>query len=97
MTFEQLIDHPTPTLVDFYATWCGPCLAMSPVLDDLKSRLGDGVRIIKIDIDKNIDLAVSQKVMGVPTFALFKDGQEVWRNAGSMTATAMETVVKEHS
>ncbi len=96
MTFEQIIDHSTPTLVDFYATWCGPCRAMMPVLDDLKVRLGDRVRIIKIDIDKNTDLAVAQKVMGVPTFALFKDGEEVWRNAGSMTAAAIEAVVAQH-
>ena len=63
MTFEQIINEPTPTLVDFFATWCGPCKAMMPALETLKTEMGDQIRIIKIDVDKNTDLAVAQKVM----------------------------------
>ncbi len=95
MTFEEIISSPTPVLVDFYATWCGPCKAMMPALDTLKKNMGDQVRIIKIDVDKNIDLAVAQKVMGVPTLALFQNGRELWRESGVMTAPALQTVISE--
>jgi thioredoxin 1 len=95
MTFQEIINSPTPVLVDFYATWCGPCKTMMPALDTLKEKMGDQVRIIKIDVDKNLDLAVEQKVMGVPTLALFQNGRELWRDSGVMTATALQTVISE--
>jgi thioredoxin 1 len=97
MTFEQIINEPTPTLVDFFATWCGPCKAMMPALETLKTEMGDQIRIIKIDVDKNTDLAVAQKVMGVPTLALFKNGKELWRQAGVMTAPGLKEVVLKYS
>jgi thioredoxin 1 len=97
MTFEQIINEPTPTLVDFFATWCGPCKAMMPALETLKTEMGDQIRIIKIDVDKNTDLAVAQKVMGVPTLALFKNGKELWRQAGVMTAPGLKAVVLKYS
>jgi thioredoxin 1 len=97
MTFEQIINEPTPTLVDFFATWCGPCKAMMPALETLKTEMGDQIRIIKIDVDKNTDLAVAQKVMGVPTLALFKNGKELWRQAGVMTAPRLKEVVLKYS
>jgi thioredoxin 1 len=96
MTFEQIINEPTPTLVDFFATWCGPCKAMMPALETLKDEMGDQIRIIKIDVDKNTDLAVAQKVMGVPTLALFKDGKELWRQAGVMTAPGLREIVLKY-
>ena len=94
MTFEQIIQSDTPVLVDFFATWCGPCKAMMPSLDQLKTDMGDSIRIVKIDVDKNTDLAVAQKVMGVPTLALFKNGKELWRQAGAMSAPALKAVIE---
>lgn len=96
MTFEQIIASDTPVLVDFFATWCGPCRAMAPALEQLKNDMGDRIRIVKIDVDKNTDLAVAQKVMGVPTLALFKNGRELWRQAGAMSAPAIKAVIQQH-
>lgn len=92
--FEELIQSETPVLVDFFATWCGPCQAMSPILKELKNELGDRVRIVKIDVDKNTDLAVKMKVMGVPMFVLFQRGHELWRQAGTVTKAALKKVVE---
>lgn len=97
MTFHEIIQSETPVLVDFFATWCGPCRAMAPALETVKSDLGENIRIIKIDVDKNTDLAVEQKVMGVPTLALFKNGKELWRQAGAMTAPAIKAVIQQHA
>lgn len=93
-SFPDLIQSETPVLVDFWATWCGPCKAMMPVLDELKAELGDRVRIIKIDVDKNIDLAADMKVMGVPTFMLFRQGKELWRQPGVLTKEALKQVIE---
>lgn len=82
--FHEIVQSETPTLVDFFATWCGPCQAMMPVLDQLKDKMGDKVRIIKIDIDKNQDVAAKFRVKGVPTFVLFQKGEILWRQSGGM-------------
>lgn len=95
-SFNELIHSPTPVLIDFWATWCGPCRAMMPVLDDLKKDLGDTVRIIKIDVDKNTELAVQMKVMGVPTLMLFRDGQLLWKDAGVQTKEHLKSVILGH-
>lgn len=92
-TYEEIIRGTAPVLVDFHATWCGPCKTMAPVLDALKSELGEGIRIVKIDVDKNTDLAVRQKVMGVPTFILYKNGEEVWRDAGVQTKESLKNII----
>jgi thioredoxin 1 len=81
--FNDIIQATTPTLVDFHATWCGPCKMMSPVLDQLKKAYGDKIRILKIDVDKNPDLADRFKVRGVPTLILFKEGKLLWRESGA--------------
>jgi thioredoxin 1 len=94
VTFEELINSETPILLDFFATWCGPCQAMTPILEDLKNDFGDRVRIVKIDVDKNADLAAYMKVMGVPTFMLFKNGQELWRQPGMVTKDALKRVLE---
>lgn len=82
--FQEIVKSETPTLVDFYATWCGPCQAMMPVLEQVKNKLGSQIRILKIDVDKNIDIAEKFKVRGVPTFVLFKNGEIIWRQSGGM-------------
>lgn len=88
--FKEIVQSETPTLVDFFATWCGPCKAMQPVLDQLKSDLGEKVRIIKIDIDKNQEVAEKFKVKGVPTFVLFKKGEIIWRQSGGMSLQTLK-------
>lgn len=93
-SFQHIVASETPVLIDFFATWCGPCKAMGPILDDLKSDLGDRVRIIKIDVDKNLDLAVEMKVMGVPTFMLYKNGQKLWSEAGTFTKEALKKIIE---
>ena len=80
--FEQLISGDKPVLVDFFATWCGPCKMMHPILEELKQSIGDQVTIIKIDVDEAQELAVEYGVRAVPTLAIFKQGQLVWREAG---------------
>lgn len=83
-SFKEIVKSEIPTLVDFFATWCGPCSAMSPVLDQLKEKMGDKIRILKIDVDKNTDITDKFKVRGVPTFVLFQNGEILWRQSGGM-------------
>ncbi len=81
-SFKKIINSETPVLVDFFADWCGPCKVLAPILKDVKEELGDAVKIIKIDVDKNQSIASKYKVKGVPTMLLFKDGKQVWRQSG---------------
>ena len=94
MTFEEIVDSETPVLVDFHAAWCGPCRAMLPVLDDVEAELGERVRIIKIDVDEDTELAVRMKVMGVPTFMLFREGRELWRQPGVLTKESLIKIIE---
>lgn len=84
--FEQLIFGDKPVLVDFFATWCGPCKMMHPILEELKQSIGDRATIIKIDVDEAQDVAVQYGVRAVPTLAIFKKGELVWREAGVHSA-----------
>jgi thioredoxin 1 len=93
--FNEIIQSEIPTLVDFYATWCGPCQTMHPVLDKLKSELGDKIRILKIDVDKNPDVSDKFKVRGVPTFMLFRSGEVMWRQSGAMDLNTIKRRVME--
>ena len=88
--FQEIVKSETPTLVDFYATWCGPCQTMMPVLDKLKENMGDKIRILKIDVDKSVDISDKFKVRGVPTFVLFQSGEILWRQSGGMDLNALQ-------
>ena len=92
--FKEIIKSDLPTLVDFYATWCGPCKTMNPILDQLKKDLGSQIRILKIDVDKNPVVADQFKVRGVPTFVLFKNGEVLWRQSGAMDLSLLNSQIK---
>lgn len=94
--FSELISSETPTLVDFYADWCGPCKVMKPILEDVKRRLGDAVTVIKIDVDRNQQAAAAYNIQSIPTLILFKQGKIMWRQAGVVPAAALEPVLRAH-
>ena len=93
-SFNDIINQKVPVLVDFTADWCGPCKSMSPILKQLKSELKDSISIIKINIDKNQPLAAKYQVKGVPTFIIFKQGKQVWRQSGMQSISQLKQALK---
>ncbi|WP_314032399.1 thioredoxin [Xanthocytophaga flava] len=95
MSFQEIINAETPVLVDFYATWCGPCKVQAPILEDLSKRVGDQARILKIDVDKNPAVANKYGIQGVPTLMIFKQGKVVWRQSGVMQSNQLQKVLQQ--
>lgn len=94
--FEDIIKSEKPVLIDFFATWCGPCQMMHPILEDLAKTVGEKARIIKIDIDKNQELASIYNVRSVPTLMIFKNGELKWRASGVTQAPALEAELEKY-
>lgn len=94
--FDKLINDEKPTLVDFFATWCGPCRMQAPILEEVKKRVGEDANIIKVDIDQNNAAAARYNVRSVPTLILFKQGEAVWRTVGVQQADFLESKIREN-
>ena len=94
--FNDIINSEQLTLVDFFATWCGPCKMMHPVLEQLKDELGESIRIIKIDVDKNNSLAMNYRVQSVPTLMLFRKGEMLWRQSGALRLNDLKALVNQY-
>ena len=95
-TFGDLIKNKQPVLVDFHATWCGPCKMMAPELQRFAQNNTGKLRVVKIDIDKNQQTAQQFNIQGVPTLILFKEGKVLWRQSGAMNAQQISAAVNPH-
>src|SRR5689334_899523 len=96
-SFRDVINGDKPVLVDFFAEWCGPCKMMKPILQELHQTMGDALRILKLDVDKNPEVANAFGISGVPTMILFKHGKIVWRQSGVMPAKQLQQVIQAHA
>ncbi len=94
--FNDVINSNQLTLVDFYATWCGPCKMMHPVLEQLKADLGDSIRIIKLDVDKSGDIAEAYRIQSVPTLMLCRGGEMLWRQSGAMRLADLKATISNY-
>jgi thioredoxin 1 len=93
--FGELISSHVPVLIDFYTEWNEPSVSMHPVIRDVAAALGDKAKVIKIDVDKNQELAEALRIKGLPTLMIYKDGQMVWRQSGELDANTIIGLVHE--
>lgn len=96
-SFSELIKGDKPVLVDFFATWCGPCKMMSPILEDVTKKVGPKAHVLKVDVDKNPQAAAHYGVQGVPTLILFKKGKIIWRQSGVVSANQLVNIIQQNS
>jgi len=94
-SFSEIIKGDTPVLVDFYADWCAPCKMMPPILKELKQKMGDSIHILKIDTEKNPDVAIRYNVRGIPNLILFKNGAVLWQQAGVIQAQQLQQIIEQ--
>jgi thioredoxin 1 len=94
--FQELINSEKPVLIDFFATWCGPCKAMQPILESVKDEIGDDAIIVKIDVDRNPAVAQSLNISGVPTLMIFKKGKQLFRRSGMMDKGSLMALLQQN-
>jgi thioredoxin 1 len=94
--FDSIINDSRPVIVDFHALWCSPCKMQSPILKDVAAELGDTVRIIKIDVDTNNQIASRYNIQSVPTIIVFKNGKQVWRQSGVVSKSQLKSVLMQN-
>ena len=97
MKYQEIVKSHPLVLVDFYADWCGPCKMMVPVFSELKKNLGEKVKIVKIDTEKNQQLSTDMGIRSIPTMVLYKDGKQVWKQPGAMPLNALEQKVLSYT
>jgi thioredoxin 1 len=94
--FGSIINSEVPVLTDFFAEWCGPCKAQSPILKELAMEMGNKIKVIKVDVDKNPEIAARYRIQSVPTLVIFKNGQVRYRNSGLLTKPQLTSII-EHN
>ncbi len=95
-SFHALINGEKPVLIDFSAEWCGPCKAMAPILKEVAQHAGDSVKVLKVDVDKNPEIAGQYQIQSVPTLILFRDGKIIWRQSGVVPAAYLKKIIAEN-
>lgn len=93
--FKNIINSKRPVLVDFYADWCGPCKQVPPILKKVKEELREQVRIIKVDVDRNPNIATKYQIRSIPTLMIFKEGEAKWTGTGVRSANEIKALVQE--
>ena len=94
--FDSIINDNKPVVVDFHAVWCGPCKTQSPILKDLAIELGDKIRVIKIDVDQNNEIAGRYQIQSVPTIMVFKNGNVIYKQPGVHSKTQLMNIINNY-